>query len=154
MLKTNVMRLLDQAKIDYTPHEYEVDENDLSGEHTAKLLGLDPERLFKTLAARGEKGIGIFCIPSDQALDLKKAAKALHEKKVEMLHVRELKDATGYVRGGCSPVGLKKPYPIFIDETCQLFERICVSAGARGYMVEVRPDDLCDLVRATMIDLI
>ncbi len=150
MLKTNVMRLLDRAHLPYTPHEYQVDENDLSGEHTAGLLGLDPAILFKTLVARGEKGrVGVFCIPCREELDLKKAARAFGEKKLEMVHVRELKDLTGYVRGGCSPIGMKKPYPVFLDESCSSHPAILVSAGARGFMVELRPQDLMTITHAT-----
>ncbi len=144
MLKTNAMRLLDRAGVAYEAHEYQVDENDLSGVHTANLLGLEPERLFKTLVAKGEKGgYGVFCLPCAKELDLKKAAKALGEKKVEMLHVKDLKAVTGYIRGGCSPIGMKKAYPVFLDESCAKLPRICISAGVRGCMLELDPAALC-----------
>ena len=118
MTKTNVMRLLDQAKIEYTALEYEFDENDLGGEHAADFLGLPYDQVFKTLVTRGSKGgIYVFCIPVDLELDLKKAAQCAGEKKIEMIHVKELLGLTGYIRGGCSPIGMKKKYPTFIDET-------------------------------------
>ena len=118
MIKTNAMRLLDQAQIPYSTREYEVDEHDLSGEHVAKQLGLDPDSVFKTLVARGDKnGIHVFCIPVREELDLKKAAAVTDNKKVELVHVKELLNLTGYIRGGCSPIGMKKEYPVTIEET-------------------------------------
>ena len=112
MTKTNVMRLLDAAKIPYKTAEYEYDENDLNGMHAAAAIGADPETIFKTLVARGDKtGPVVFCIPVCCELDLKKAAKASGNKKVELIHVKELLGLTGYIRGGCSPIGMKKQYP-------------------------------------------
>ena len=128
MTTTNAMRLLKQAGIEFETASYEVDESDLSGVHAAAAMGLDPARVFKTLVARGEKhGVCVFCIPVACELDLKKCAAAAGEKKVEMIHVRELQPLTGYIRGGCSPVGMKKKY------------RIYVSAGQRGLQMCVDP---------------
>ena len=152
--KTNVMRLLDQAKIAYTPRQYEYDENDLSGVHAAEAMGIPPETAFKTLVSRGSKGgFFVFVIPVAEELDLKKAAKAAGEKKIEMLHVKELLGITGYIRGGCSPIGMKKPFPTFIDETAVLFDAISVSAGMRGKMVLVNPEELIGYVGAKTADL-
>lgn len=154
MNKTNVMRLLDAAKLPYEAREYAYDENDLSGLHAAEGIGEPPEQIFKTLVARGEKrGYLVFCIPVCCELDLKKAAKAAKDKKVELIHVKELLPLTGYIRGGCSPIGMKKLYPTFIDESAQLFDAICVSAGKIGAQVELAPDALCGLVSAKYAEL-
>lgn len=154
MTKTNVMRLLDAAKIPYEAKEYEVDENNLSGESTAAKLGLDPAQVFKTLVFGGEKhGYAVCCIPSHDELDLKKAAKAFGEKKVEMLHVKDLLKITGYIRGGCSPIGMKKQFPTVIDETACLFEKIYVSAGVRGIMLGIEPNALAAYVGARLLDV-
>ena len=140
MTTTNAMRLLKQAGIEFETASYEVDESDLSGVHAAAAMGLDPARVFKTLVARGEKhGDCVCCIPVACELDLKKCAAAAGEKKVEMIHVRELQPLTGYIRGGCSPVGMKKKYPTVIDETARQFDRIYVSAGQRGLQMCVDP---------------
>lgn len=140
MTTTNAMRLLKQAGIEFETASYEVDESDLSGVHAAAAMGLDPARVFKTLVARGEKhGVCVFCIPVACELDLKKCAAAAGEKKIEMIHVRELQPLTGYIRGGCSPVGMKKKYPTVIDETARQFDRIYVSAGQRGLQMYVDP---------------
>ena len=155
MTKTNVMRLLDSAKIPYRTAEYAYDENDLGGMHAAAGIGMPPEQIFKTLVARGEKrGYLVFCIPVCCELDLKKAAKAAGDKKVELIHVKELLPLTGYIRGGCSPVGMKKKYPTFFDETCVLWEEIAVSAGARGHQLIVPPEPLAELVGAKLLDLV
>ena len=155
MTKTNVMRLLDSAKIPYRTAEYAYDENDLGGMHAAAGIGMPPEQIFKTLVARGEKrGFLVFCIPVCCELDLKKAAKAAGDKKVELIHVKELLPLTGYIRGGCSPVGMKKKYPTFMDETCVLWEEIAVSAGARGHQLIVPPEPLAELVGAKLLDLV
>lgn len=154
MTKTNVMRLLEAAGIEYRLHEYEVDEQDLSAESTAKKLGLPPEMLFKTLVFRGEKnGIGVCCIPACEELDLKKVASVFREKKIEMVHVKDLLQTVGYIRGACSPIGMKKSFPTRIDETAVLFDTILVSAGMRGEMVEVNPLQLKDYVGAEFADL-
>lgn len=153
MVKTNVMRLLDQAKLTYTTKEYEVDENDLSGEHVAKQVGMAGEQVFKTLVARGDKRIFVFCIPVNEELNLKKAAALVSEKKIEMVHVKELLGLTGYIRGGCSPIGMKKKYPTYIDETAQLFDTIAVSAGVRGCQIVLSPEDLVTYAEAAYADL-
>lgn len=154
MTKTNAMRLLDQAKIDYKIIEYEVDEDDVSGVHVAETAGEDVDKVFKTLVARTEPGgIHVFCIPSADELDLKKAASLTKNKRVEMIHVKELLGLTGYIRGGCSPVGMKKKYPTFIDETAILFDTILVSGGQRGLQVEINPETLADFVDAEFLDL-
>ena len=122
--KTNAMRILEQAGISYEVREYTYDEDHLGGDHVVAQLGEDPETVFKTLVARGEKkGIMVFCIPVNEELDLKKAAQAAGDKRIEMVHVKELFGLTGYIRGGCSPVGMKKKYPTFIEETALLFEK-------------------------------
>ena len=154
MTITNAMRLLKQANIPFDTSEYEVDESDLSGVHAASALGVDPDCVFKTLVARGErKGLCVFCIPVAEELDLKKCAAATGEKKIEMIHVRELPGLTGYVRGGCSPIGMKKKYPTFIDEIATLFDRIYVSAGIRGQQIILNPEDLRVYTGATFADL-
>lgn len=154
VVKTNVMRLLEAAKIEYILREYEVDEDDLSGESTARKLCVPPEQIFKTLVFSGEKnGLAVCCIPSNEELDLKKAAKLFGEKKVEMLHVKDLLKNTGYIRGGCSPVGMKKALPTIIDETAVLFDIIFVSAGVRGAMLGVEPNTLAEYVGARLEDV-
>lgn len=154
MAVTNVMRLLKQANIEFETSEYEVDESDLSGVHLAQVLGVDVDCVFKTLVTRGEKkGLYVFCIPAAQELDLKKCAAVVGEKKIEMIQVKELLGLTGYIRGGCSPVGMKKKYPTYIDETAQLFDRIYVSAGQRGTQVIVDPVKLAEYVEAAFVDV-
>lgn len=143
MVKTNVMRLLDAAGIAYRAGTYEVDENDLSGSHAADLMGVDHDQMYKTLVLKGEKtGYLVCCIPVDEELDLKKAAKAAGDKKVEMIHVKDMLGLTGYIRGGCSPIGMKKKYPTYIEETAQLFDVVTISAGQRGVQVTLNPEDL------------
>lgn len=154
MTKTNVMRLLDAAGIAYHAASYAFDEADLNGMHAAEAIGMPPEQIFKTLVARGERsGVLVFCIPVCCELDLKKAARAAHEKKIELLHVRELLPVTGYVRGGCSPIGMKKQFPTFLDETAQLYAQIGVSAGCRGCQVLLAPIQLASYVNASLCDL-
>ena len=154
MTVTNAMRLLTQAGIPFETSEYPVDESDLSGVHAAAMLGVDADCVFKTLVARGErKGICVFVIPVAEELDLKKCAAATGDKKMEMIHVRELLGLTGYVRGGCSPVGMKKKYPTYIDEIATLFDRIYVSAGLRGQQLIINPEDLRSYTEATFADL-
>ncbi|WP_313530313.1 Cys-tRNA(Pro) deacylase [Anaerotignum sp.] len=154
MVKTNVMRLLETAGISYRTSEYEYDENNLSGLDAAEKIGFPPEQVFKTLVTRGDKtGILVFCIPVNMELDLKKAATVSKNKKLEMTHVKELLALTGYIRGGCSPVGMKKRYPTFIDETAILFDEIAVSAGVRGEQVILAPDDLMRYIEATEADI-
>ena len=155
MTKTNAMRMLDQAKIFYDTAEYEVDEQDLSGEHVAQTLGQPVEQVFKTLVVRGEKnGLMVFCIPVAEELDLKKAASFSKDKKIEMIHVKELLPLTGYIRGGCSPIGMKKKCPTFIDETAILFDQIYISAGIRGCQIIINPEDLIQYVEAKLGDFV
>jgi Cys-tRNA(Pro)/Cys-tRNA(Cys) deacylase len=152
--KTNTIRLIQQAKIPCREAFYEFDESELSGTHAADAVGMPPEQVFKTLVVRGERtGINVFCIPVCCELDLKKAAKVAGDKKMEMVAVKELLGLTGYIRGGCSPVGMKKKYPTFLDETCILWEEIAVSAGARGHQVILNPEDLSKLCNAKIMDL-
>lgn len=153
--KTNAVRIVQQAGIPCREAFYEFDEKDLNGNHAAEAIGFPPEQVFKTLVARGAKtGINIFCIPVCFALDLKKAAKAAGDKNMELIHVKELLQLTGYIRGGCSPVGMKKKYPTFFDETCQLYDEIAVSAGERGHQMLLPPESLTDLVDAKLVDII
>ena len=154
MTVTNAMRLLKQAGVEFETGEYEVDESDLSGVHAAEMLGVDPDCEFKTLVARGEgRNLYVFCIPVAQELDLKKAAAAVGEKAVAMLPARELLPLTGYVHGGCSPIGMRRPFPTAIDETADLFERIAFSGGRLGCQVEMAPDDLARIVPLVRADL-
>ena len=152
--KTNVMRLLDAAGIPYRSKEYEVDESDLSGVHAAKMLGQDPDSVFKTLVLKGEKtGYLVCCIPVAEEVDLKKAARAAGDKKVEMIPMKELLPVTGYIRGGCSPIGMKTKFPTYIEETAMLFDEIAVSAGMRGVQILLDPEDLKAYVQAEYADL-
>ena len=154
MQKTNVMRMLDKAKITYTVKEYEVDESDLSGTHVAECVGMDTEVVFKTLVAKGDKtGFCVFCIPCADELDLKKAAKVSGNKKVEMLPLKYLLPTTGYIRGGCSPIGMKKAFPTYINETAMLFDEIAISGGMRGVQVILSPDTLNEFVGSSYADL-
>lgn len=153
--KTNAVRLVQQAGIPCREEFYEFDEHDLNGNHAAAAIGKPAEEVFKTLVARGERtGINVFCIPVCCELDLKKAAKAAGDKNMELVPVKELLGLTGYIRGGCSPVGMKKKYPTFFDETCQLYDEIAVSAGARGHQMLVPPEALAALLGAKLVDLI
>ena len=131
--KTNAMRMLDAAKISYEVLEYRVDEDDLSGVHIAEELGFPPERMFKTLVAKGDKtGPVVFCIPVAEEIDLRPAAALTGNKKIEMVHVKDLLGLTGYIRGGCSPIGMKKKFPTWFDESVLNFDRVTVSSGTRG----------------------
>ena len=153
--KTNVMRVLEQKNIPYTPHTYPHEEGvAVDGVTVARSLGQDPETVFKTLVARGASGgLYVFDIPVGDSLDLKKAARAVGEKSIAMLHQKELLPLTGYVHGGCSPVGMKKQYPTVFHETAEILDTIMVSAGKIGYQVELAPADLIDLVGGTTADL-
>lgn len=151
--KTNVMRVLEQKGVSYAAHAYDP-EAGLDGVSVAQQLGRDPETVFKTLVARGASGgLYVFDIPVGDSLDLKKAAKAVGEKSIAMIHQKELLPLTGYVHGGCSPVGMKKQYPTVFDETAELFDTICVSAGKIGFQVELDPAALIALVGGTTADL-
>ena len=155
MSKTNAVRILDSHNISYSLNTYEVDENDLTGTTVALKIGADPDSVFKTLVAEGDKtGNLVFCIPTTQELNLKKAAVVSGNKKVELIKVKDLLNLTGYIRGGCSPIGMKKKFPAYIDETAQLFEQIYVSAGIRGMQVKVAPAQLASLIEAQFCDLI
>ncbi len=152
--KTNAVRTVEQAKIPCKELVYPFSENDLSGMHAAQAIGLPPEQVFKTLVLRGEKtGIHVFCIPVCCELDLKKAAKAAEDKNVALVPVKDLLPLTGYLRGGCSPVGMKKKYPTFIDETAELWDTIAVSAGERGHQMLLPPGDLAQLIHAKFADI-
>jgi Cys-tRNA(Pro)/Cys-tRNA(Cys) deacylase len=148
------MRLLSAAGIGYTTREYPVDESDLSAMHTAEFLDIPAERIFKTLVLRGASGAYIVCcIPADAELGLKKTARAAGEKSVDLVPMKDLRPLTGYVRGGCSPIGMKKQFPVFIDETAELFDTISVSAGERGALVVLSPADLAGFTGAKFAEL-
>lgn len=152
--KTNAIRIVEQAGISCTEAFYEYDENDLNGMHAANAIQMPPEQVYKTLVTKGAKtGIHVFCVPVCCELDLKKAAKAAGDKSIELIHVKDLLMLTGYVRGGCSPIGMKKKYPTHIDEFCQLYDLIAVSAGERGHQIILSPIDLATLVGAEFADL-
>lgn len=154
-IKTNATRMLAAAKIEFETFEYSYDESDLSGVHIAEEMGEDPAVVYKTLVARGEKtGINVFCIPVAKELDLKKCATAVGDKKIEMIHVKELLGLTGYIRGGCSPVGMKKQYPTYIDDSAQCLDKIYVSAGKRGGQIYINPQTLADFVGAKFLPLV
>lgn len=155
MKKTNAARLLDAAGIKYELIEYEVDENDLSAVTLAKKIGQNVEQIFKTLVLRGDKtGVFVAVIPGNAVVDLKKAAKVSGNKSAAMVQQRELLGLTGYIRGGCSPLGMKKTYPIYIHETCQLFDSIFISAGQRGLQFKINPDDLIKMTGAAVCDVV
>lgn len=153
--KTNAIRILQQAKIFFEEAFYEFDENDLNGMHAASAIDYPPEQVFKTLVVRGARtGIHVFCIPVCCELDLKKAASAANDKNVALVPVKELLALTGYIRGGCSPVGMKKRYPTHFEESCLLFDKIAVSAGERGHQMIVEPEALAALVGADYCNVI
>lgn len=152
--KTNVMRILDAAKVAYKPLEYEPDENDLSGVHVADQIGMPHDQVFKTLVAIGDKtGPVVFVIPCAMELDLKKCATVSKNKRVELLPVKELLGLTGYIRGGCSPVGMKKKFPTYFDEIAELFDEITVSAGIKGCQLLLKREKIVALVNAECADL-
>ncbi len=152
--KTNVMRVLDSLKIPYVSHFYEEDAS-LSGVEVAQHLGEDVDRVFKTLVTEGKSGQHyVFVIPVREELDLKKAAKVSGEKAIVMIKQKELLPLTGYIHGGCSPIGMKKPFPSFLDETAELFDTVCVSAGKVGAQVELSPQDLIRAAELTTADLV
>jgi Cys-tRNA(Pro)/Cys-tRNA(Cys) deacylase len=151
MKKTNAARYLDNLKIDYRLVEYEVDESDLSAESVARKVNLPLEQVFKTLVARGDKsGVLMACIPGNTELDLKAMATVSGNKKVEMVHVGEIQQLTGYIRGGVSPIGARKQYPIFLDESALRFPLISVSAGVRGSQIFISPGDLVKALDITV----
>ena len=153
--KTNACRILDKAKISYEEREYPVDENDLSGVHVAEVLGVPPESMYKTLVLKGDKtGYLVILIPVAEELDLKKCAKLSGNKKVEMLPMKDLLGITGYIRGGCSPVGMKKPFPTFVQEEARERESFIISAGRRGAQLVLSPKELVSFLRGEFADCI
>lgn len=153
-VKTNAMRILDKAKIAYDIKTYEVDESDLSGTHVADTLGLPYDEVFKTIVAKGDKtGYVVFCIPVHHEIDLKKAALATANKRVELVPVKDLLSLTGYIRGGCSPIGMKKQFPTFFDKSAQNLEKITLSAGVRGCQLTINTNDLKEFINAEFKDL-
>ncbi|MFI3314246.1 MAG: Cys-tRNA(Pro) deacylase [Rikenellaceae bacterium] len=153
--KTNAARLLDQAKIKYNLVQYEVDENNLSATHVAESLGENVEQVFKTLVLQGDKnGIFIAVIPGDKEVDLKLAAKVSANKSADMLPLKELLSTVGYIRGACSPVGMKKLFPTYFHSSCLNFETIYVSAGIRGMQIEIAPKDIITITKAAVTHLI
>ena len=153
--KTNAMRLLDAAGVEYTAHSYQVGDGKLDGVTAAQRLGYPVEQVFKTLVTVGASGgFYVFVIPVAEELDLKKVAKASKDKKVEMIHMKELLPLTGYMRGGCSPIGMKKKFPTYIEETAQIFDKISISAGQRGVQVILNPEKLAKYVDAQFVALI
>ncbi len=155
MSKTNAIRILELQGIKYNTSEYEVNEDELDAVSVARKIGADPETVFKTLVTTGDKtGHTVFVIPGNCELDLKKAAKASGNKKIEMIKMKDLLPVTGYVRGGCSPIGMKKLFPTYIDETAQLYEVIHVSPGVRGIQLMLSPLDLKNVINAEFADLV
>lgn len=153
--KTNAARILDKLKIPYEIKTYEVDENDLSAVHVAETAGLDIETVFKTLVTRGDKsGVIMAIINGNDEINLKNLAKASGNKSVEMIALKELLPLTGYVRGGCSPLGAKKDYPVYLDSKALTHEKISISAGQRGMQIILSPQDLVKATNATVADLI
>ena len=153
--KTNASRLLDKQKINYELIAYEVDESDLSATTLGAKLGQNIKQIFKTLVLRGtNSGIFVCVIPGDEEVDLKLAAKVSENKKAEMVHMKELLPLTGYIRGGCSPIGMKKNYPVFIHESCLQFDTIYISAGKRGTQLRLSPQDLIRVSGAKVTQLI
>ena len=149
--KTNAARLLDKAKVKYELIPYEVDENDLSAPHVAESLGENIDQVFKTLVLHGDKsGYFVCVIPGEHEVDLKLAAKVSGNKKCDLIPMKELRPLTGYIRGGCSPIGMKKPFPTYIHKTCMNFPFIFISAGIRGLQLKLAPQDLINMSRATI----
>ena len=155
MNKTNAMRLLDAAKIKYEVCEYEVDENNLAGTHVAEQIGLPLEMVFKTIVTKGDKtGYMVFCIPCDKEINLKKAAAVTGNKKIEPIHVKDLLGLTGYIRGGCSPVGMKKKFPTYFDASVNDREMITISAGVRGAQLKLCARELIAYTKAETYDVV
>ena len=154
MTKTNAMRQLDAVKIKYTPCTYEVDENDLSGTHIADCIGLPYEQVFKTIVTRSDKGaLFVFCIPCHKERDLKRAAQVTRSKKLDTVPVKELLGLTGYIRGGCSPVGMKKKFPTYFDASAENLAELTVSAGIKGIQLLVSREDIVRFTGATLADI-
>jgi Cys-tRNA(Pro)/Cys-tRNA(Cys) deacylase len=154
-LKTNAIRILEAKNIAHSTFEYESDENEIDAVSVALKIKAEPETVFKTLVARNEQNeLLVFVIPGNFELNLKKAAKASNSKSIELIKVKELQPLTGYIRGGCSPIGMKKLFPTYIDETAQLHDKIYCSAGVRGMQLYLSPIDLADVVEADFCDII
>lgn len=152
--KTNAARLLDKAKIAYELVPYTVDENNLAATHVAEELGEDIATVFKTLVLRGDRsGYFVCVVPGDHEINLKAAAKVSNNKKAELIAMKELLPTTGYIRGGCSPIGMRKPFPTFIHSTCLEHQRIYISAGVRGLQIAIAPNDLISYIRATVAEI-
>lgn len=155
MQKTNAMRILDSKKIEYNMYTYDADDNHIDGISVAQKLGQDENMVFKTLVAQGaSKNYYVFVIPVAESLDMKKAAKAADEKNIEMISVKDINKVTGYIRGGCSPVGMKKLYPTFVHESGKDLEKIIVSGGKIGFQIELKPEDLQCAVNCKYEDII
>ncbi len=155
MKKTNAVRLLDKESVNYELVEYKVDEDDLSAPTVAAKLGQDVKQVFKTLVLRGDKnGLFVCVIPGHMEVDLKKAAKLSGNKKSEMILMKELLPLTGYIRGGCTPIGMKKPYPNYIHQTCLDYDVIFISAGQRGMQIKINPKDLIAFTKMTIGELV
>ncbi len=153
MSKTNAMRILDKNKVTYEIHEYDNEEGQIHGAAVAEKINKPAKIVFKTLVTHSKQDLFVFVIPVAEELDLKKAAKAAGEKKIEMLPMKELQQWTGYIRGGCSPVGMKKMFPTFIDQSAAHLEKMLVSAGKVGLQMELNPQNLKEIVSAVFIDL-
>jgi len=154
MSKTNAVRILESINVPFTSREYDVSDGEISGVAVAKKIGQEPERVFKTLVTEGKTtGLNVFVIPSNVELNMKKAALIVGDKHIEMIKSRELEPKTGYVHGGCSPVGMKKKFPTFIDETAQLYDTIYISGGRVGLQIELTPNALAKLTNAMFCDL-
>lgn len=155
MKKTNAVRILESGNFKFETREYEVNENEIDAVSVAKKIGAPPETVFKTLVARGDKsGYAVFIIPGNAELNLKKAAAASGNKSVEMIKAKDLLAVTGYIRGGCSPIGMTKKYPTYLEETSQLFDKIFFSAGIRGMQIVLPPSDLAEAADAVFADLV
>lgn len=153
-VKTNAARILDAAGVPHELRQFHIDEEDLSARHAAEAIGLPPEQVFKTLVARGERsGVLLAIIPANMDLDLKALAAASGNRKVELVAVKEIRGLTGYIRGGVSPVGGRKDYPAYLDETAILWDRIAVSAGIRGCQILLNPEDLARLTGAKVVEI-
>lgn len=153
--KTNAVRIMEASKVPFELLEYEIDEEALSAEDAAAKTNVPEEQTFKTLCARGDKqGVMMVCVPAGRELDFKKLASASGNKSAELVHLKEVNGLTGYIRGGCSPIGTKKKYPVYIDETAILFDYITVNAGQRGLLFKLAPDDLIKVTEAQAADLL
>ncbi len=154
MTKTNAARILDRLGVSYSLREYQVDESDLSAPHVAEAIGMPPEQVFKTLVARGDRtGVILACIPANAELDLKVLAAVSGNRNVELVAVKEVLGLTGYIRGGVSPIGTKKPYPLYLEETADLWDTISVSAGVRGCQLLLAPAELARVAQAQRCDI-